>query len=177
MDFGMRHTGIQINDRIDIAPSLRIWINIVNGVSFNQLSGCVHVWTMSVIWTDPFLSSANESATFQYSSDTRETDVNTVVVDQVIPNHFSTALESQSQLQDSGDNGLSNCMRTGMRSSTICGDYPSQRASIAKLRTGSTVRTIVVSKLSVLIQNELFVLPAPKGSAVYPAAIRHHLQW
>jgi hypothetical protein len=40
----MRHPSEQVNDGVVIQPSATCWIDVVNGIGFDQLTGCRNVW-------------------------------------------------------------------------------------------------------------------------------------
>jgi hypothetical protein len=84
---------------------------MVNSIRFNQLTRLGDMRTPRVVGTDSFLSADGNTSSLENTAYAAETDAYTVIMNKVIPDDFSTALEHTSQLKHSGDYVARNGMR------------------------------------------------------------------
>jgi hypothetical protein len=101
MYLGIGHTGIYINDGIDVPSTFSNGTDVVNGIRFNQFTRFCDMRPPGVIWTNSFFPSAVKSMmTLQDTPHTTETDGYTIVMDKMMPDYLSAALECPAQLKN-----------------------------------------------------------------------------
>jgi hypothetical protein len=167
----IRHAGIKINHRINIAspPSKRT--NIVNSICLYELSGCSNSGTPRVISPHPFLPGPVEAAVApQNAAHTAETNVHCptmLVADarEMVPDNLSAAFEFSAKGEYSGNNMRSNGTRAHVWSRAERGHGPRQ-CRLPKYAARRPAGSVVVGKLNLCIEPVPFPFPAPQCCAV-----------
>jgi hypothetical protein len=178
MNLGIGHTSVYIYDRIDVASPLGYGTNVIHRVGFNELTGFCDYRSFWVIWAYALLTPMYEQGSFQYPSDTAETNGKIVSMYHMMPDNFSTAFKYCAEFKNTSDQKLSYRMGTSMWSGHT-GWYPPLECSKPKTTNcihGIATRPIVIGQLNVAIKRIPFALPAPNGRSVHSAVICHHLR-
>lgn len=177
MYLGIGHPGIHINDGIDIPSGFSDWADVMNRIRFNQFTRLGYMRTPGVVWTNSFLPSAVKAVVpSQNTAHTAQTDLDTVRMGEVIPNHLGTTFQFSADLQDTCYQLFTNCLWAMMRPSGES-RYTPDTGSKPKDCTSCPGWPVVVGKLDMLIELVPFLLPAVNGAAMYPTAISYHLEW
>jgi hypothetical protein len=151
-------------------------IYMMDRIRFNKLTWSSNHWTMRVIWSYSFLPSAVKAVvTPQDAAHTAETDGNAVLVQEMMPDHLSAALEACAENKDSCDKLITNCTRARYWARRRC-RYDPATGCQPELLSGLALWSVVVRELYMLVEGVPFALPAPDSATMHAAAISDDLQ-